>query len=607
MKTPLLSAEPFRQILCLILAVSLATGPSTAALAQTDAAAQAVRQRVQGLDSRGEREPAPVAPPPRAERPTENQPTDASIEKTDTTYVASDAVAIAVIRPAQLLAAPIAQMLPIEVASAAGLKYLGFDPADVDEVVAFAQMPAGETPELGYGITIKFNKPFKGSAIPANLRAHAATGELAGRKYLQSPKPMLPSFFAPDSKTLVVAPDTTLRQIVEAKDQDKSGPVIDRVLAAPAGSDLYAAVDMAAIRPLMAIGLLQAAQQMPPGTPPEVQQFFEAPNLISAAELTLNFSTSGPVALVVHANDDAAAEKLESMVDTGMKLYQGQLQAQMAAQAASGDSIQQALAQYTERMSGQWASTFRPTREGAALTFFKTDGEAGAQQQLTQVAIIGILVALLLPAVQAAREAARRNQSINGLKQLMLALHIYHDVRKAFPAHASYSPDGKPLLSWRVHILPFVEEEALYKEFHLDEPWDSDHNRKLIARMPQVYQNPNLPLEPGKTNYLAVVGKECIFDGTEKGLGFAQISDGTSKTIALVEANADRAVEWTKPDDWKYNADQPNAGVGGLRPGGWNAAFADGSVRFIANDVDLETLKALFTRAGREVTDAEGF
>ncbi|MEX0641937.1 MAG: DUF1559 domain-containing protein, partial [Pirellulales bacterium] len=462
-----------------------------------------------------------------------------------------------------------------------------------------------ESPQPAYGVTIKFLKPFKGSSIPADLRAHAAPGDLGGRKYLQSREPMKPSLYAPDSMTLVAAPDATLRQLVEAKDQPKSGSVIDRVHAAPAGSDLFAAVDVAAIRPVMAMGLMAAAQKMPLGAPPEVQQLFEAPNLISAAELTINLSGNGSTSLVVHANDEASAERLEQLVDSEMKLYQSQMKGQMAAQATGDDPVAQAMSRYMERMSSRQMEAFHPTREGAQLTFFKSDSTNSQQQQLTQVAIIGILVALLLPAVQAAREAARRAQSSNNLKQMILALHNHHDARKRLPAQAICSPDGKPLLSWRVAILPYLEEGGeLYKQFKLDEPWDSEHNRPLIAQMPAVYANPNV-VEPGKTNYLAVVGEPCLFDGSPNGIGFRAVTDGLSHTIALVEADADQAVEWTKPDDWEYDPSNPSAGLGNLRPGGWNAAFSDGSVRFIPNSVDPDTLKALFTRAGGEVIAPE--
>ena len=232
-----------------------------------------------------------------------------------------------------------------------------------------------------------------------------------------------------------------------------------------------------------------------------------------------------------------------------------------------------------------------------------TATERSEQQTLVMAAVCGILVALLLPAIQAAREAARRAQLMNNMKQLMLALLIYHDAKRSFPAHASYDADGKPLLSWRVHILPYLDEKPLYDQFKLDEPWDSPHNKQLITRMPEVFRNPNLVADDGKTNYLAVVGKECVFDGTAEGMRLAKITDGLSKTIVLVEADADQAVIWTKPDDLAYDANNPAAGLGHLRPGGWNAAFADGSVQLISNDIDREMLSALFTRNDREVVD----
>ena len=127
---------------------------------------------------------------------------------------------------------------------------------------------------------------------------------------------------------------------------------------------------------------------------------------------------------------------------------------------------------------------------------------------LTMTAVSGILVALLLPGGASRREAARRSQSMNNMKNIMLALLNYESARKAFPAHANYSADGKPFLSWRVHVLPFnLEQQALYDQFHLDEPWDSEHNKTLIARMPEFYLDPSsgrLPAE-GRT---ALLGRE---------------------------------------------------------------------------------------------------
>ena len=593
-----LSASPLFRFLCVLLAVVMATAPSASVIAQTNAAQQAVRQRVQGL-GRPE-QPQQPTPEQRERRPGDQTLlADPAAGKIDTTYVSPAAIALIVLRPAQIMAAPMAELLPTEVASAAGLKYLGFDPADVEEVVAFAEQfnPMGP-PE--YGLVIKFTKPFRGSSINPQIRAHAQLGDLAGRRYLQSQDPMLPSFYGPDNQTLIVAPDATLRRLVESAGQSQSGPIIDRVQNVPAGNDLYAAVDIESLRPLIMMGLAQAQAKVPPDALP----FLEAPNLISAAELTFNVS-GAPMSLVVHANDESAAQQLETLMDEATRKYQEQMRAQFTEQAMSEDPVERAMAQYVERVSGSWTEPFMPEREGASLVFFRSEGRDPARQQLTNIAVIGILVALLLPAVQAAREAARRTQSMNNMKQLMLALHVHQDAKRSFPAHAIYSPDGKPLLSWRVQMLQYLEESPLYEQFRLDEPWDSEHNRALIPRMPAVFQNPNLPNPEGKTNYLAVVGEPCVFDGTEKGKSIREITDGTSNTIMLVEAAPDQAVEWTKPDDWEYDSNNPKAGLGGLRPGGWIAALADGSVRFVPEMIDPEQLKAMFTSTGGEKIDLE--
>jgi hypothetical protein len=600
MNIRLLFAGRFFRFLCVVLSIVMGTSPSAAVLAQTNAAQQAVRRQVQGLGQADE----PQAPQQEVvqSRDAVNRVggdttllADPAAGKIDTTYISPGASAVVVLRPAQLMTSPMTDLLPREVASAAGLKYLGFDPADVDEAIAFVDMSNPSAPPA-YGLTIKFNKPFRGSSIPPERRAHAQLSELNGKKYLQSQHPILPSFYGPNGRTLVVAPDAMLRQMVEAKGQGTTGPILDRVRNVPAGSDLYVAVDVATLRPLIQMGLMQARAQ----APPDVQPLLDAPNFIAAAELTVNLSAPGSTSLVMHGNDEAAAQQLETLLSDASRKYQEKMRAQFAEQAASEDPVQRAFAQYAERVSGKWSEPFMPKRAGSSLTFFETDSRQDAKQQLTTVAVIGILVALLLPAVQAAREAARRNQSMNNLKQIMLAHHVHHDMKKAFPAHASYSDDGRPLLSWRVHILPLIEEQALYQQFKLDEPWDSEHNRSLIAQMPAVFQNPNLVTEPGKTNYLAVVGTDCAFNGTKDGLKMQDITDGTSKTIAIVEADADQAVEWTKPDDWEYAAENPKAGLGTLRQGGWNAALCDGSVHFISNSLDVETLKAMFTRAGGE-------
>jgi len=263
----------------------------------------------------------------------------------------------------------------------------------------------------------------------------------------------------------------------------------------------------------------------------------------------------------------------------------------------------------------------RPRRRRRFLAIALISGFVG-----TSLLSLACLAALLLPSVQQAREGARRAQSANNLKQIGLALHNYHDKYGVLPAAYSAHPFGlaedtsglspaaldaarnrRPLLSWRVHLLPFLGEPELYDRFRLDEPWDSPHNRELIPLMPQVYASPLQELEAGSTSYLATRSADAVLVppvigqfSVSGGISFADVIDGTSNTIAVLEVGPDRAVIWTKPDDFTINPADPLDGLREAGDGGFNALMLDGSVRFIPRDIDPEILHAMSTRAGGE-------
>ncbi len=217
-------------------------------------------------------------------------------------------------------------------------------------------------------------------------------------------------------------------------------------------------------------------------------------------------------------------------------------------------------------------------------------------------AVSGVLVGLLLPAVQAAREAAHRAQCTGNLKHIAMALINYESAFGGFPKPAITGKDGKPLLSWRVAILPYIEQQELYNKFKLDEPWDSPHNKPLIGEMPPPYLCPSrVAFERGTTCYRAFVGKGAILE-RDRETRVADVTDGLSNTIIVVEA--DEAVPWTRPDaelEFDPQARPSLYGAGSPHPGGFNALFADGAVRFISRNIDLGLFRSLITRAGGEV------
>jgi hypothetical protein len=260
-------------------------------------------------------------------------------------------------------------------------------------------------------------------------------------------------------------------------------------------------------------------------------------------------------------------------------------------------------------------SIHRHLRPSVSITRRTKDGLETESRQTFPTVNIGtaapVAVALLLPAVQAARSAARRMQSSNNLKQQMLALHNYHDTYGTFPAAYTIGKEKKPLLSWRVHILPFIEQGPLYDQFKLDEPWDSEHNKTLIARMPQVYRSPGSSAAPNTTTYLAIGGAKGVFTKPSaevpkpSGLSIAMITDGTSNTIAIVEAGDEQAVIWTKPEEFVPDEKEPLKGLKGPFPGGFSAAFCDGSVRFLKLSTDPVMVWRAFQRNDGEVLNLD--
>jgi hypothetical protein len=154
-----------------------------------------------------------------------------------------------------------------------------------------------------------------------------------------------------------------------------------------------------------------------------------------------------------------------------------------------------------------------------------------------------------------------------------------------FAAHLLRSlPFAEPFCG--AYLLPYLEQEELYRQFNLDESWDSPHNRELIERMPEVYQNPNFSSR-SQTLYVGIAGEGTAFQN-KSSFGIEDFVRGTSQTAVLVEANSDLAVEWTKPQDWELDKDEPMRGLGRVRPGGFCMSFADAAVGFISLTIDPE-------------------
>jgi Protein kinase domain/Protein of unknown function (DUF1559) len=206
-----------------------------------------------------------------------------------------------------------------------------------------------------------------------------------------------------------------------------------------------------------------------------------------------------------------------------------------------------------------------------------------------------------LPAAAAGfKEEADRVRSLNNLKQLGLGILNYGDTYRQLPHAALADKAGKPLLSWRVALLPFLDQGELYKQFKLDEAWDSPNNKKLLDQMPVQYEPPLKPTgwKPNTTFYQVFVGNQTLFP-PGKAMRLGDLGGGSADTLMVVEAG--EAVPWTKPQDLPYDPNGPLPMLGGIFHYGFQAVMADGrSSRFLPKNIPPATLRTLITPRRRE-------
>ena len=226
---------------------------------------------------------------------------------------------------------------------------------------------------------------------------------------------------------------------------------------------------------------------------------------------------------------------------------------------------------------------------------------------------IGVLLlpAVIVPAVLAAREAARRAECANNLKQIALAMMNYESANGCFPP--AFSPDehGNPRSSWRVSVLPYIDPSPLYNSYNFSVAWDHPGNSTAINSRVYVYSCPSEPIVPGKenfTNFLMVTGPGTFYDHERSAITLSSnIRDRTSSTISVVQSS--RKVHWASPDDLVVDVKKPLnlTDFKNPHPEGFQAMFLDGSIRFIKLSTPESRIRALLSIAGGEEIPRESY
>jgi Protein of unknown function (DUF1559) len=228
-------------------------------------------------------------------------------------------------------------------------------------------------------------------------------------------------------------------------------------------------------------------------------------------------------------------------------------------------------------------------------------------------AIVAFLGNAFFRSLQYARREALRLSSQSPLNQLQLALHNYHYTFGTLPPAYVVDESGKPIHSWRVLILPYVEQKALYDQYDFGEPWNGPNNIMLLNQMPDIFRVASERPSSCFTNVLAFTGRQTAFPGS-RALSFADLQDGTENTALLGEI-ANSKIVWLEPRDFDLDTgplqvQQPRtansqstaqlqlSSVEWRRP---HIVFADSIHAYaVSSDMPTSKLQALFTAAGRE-------
>ncbi|MDB5391333.1 MAG: hypothetical protein JWM11_6979 [Planctomycetaceae bacterium] len=233
----------------------------------------------------------------------------------------------------------------------------------------------------------------------------------------------------------------------------------------------------------------------------------------------------------------------------------------------------------------------------------RTDGNQITMSLGAENQGVGSLPAMLVDMTGEWWEELCRVHIRNNLKQLALAMHNFNDAHgQRFPPPASEATDGKPRLSWRVRILPYLDQVKLYERFHQDEPWNSEHNLQLLKEIPDVYKTLDQERDSGQTTFL-IPTNPGMMGGDPIGINSRDVKDGTSNSIMILQVDQARAVPWTKPQDFEVDLKEPWKGVISADGSGTWSVFIDGSVRYLSRKNDAENLLKYLTLSGGEITN----
>ncbi|MFO1000227.1 MAG: DUF1559 domain-containing protein, partial [Planctomycetaceae bacterium] len=514
----------------------------------------------------------------------------------DMSYLPAATEYLMYVRPGDLLASgfakPLTDMPQFQQAMTEMSAQTGFVPADIDSVtMGMGNLIATMIPLIGQGmaggppnpaalskqlmggenvmIVVRANKDIDIAPLMAQGGSTEMTHE--GKTYyvLKNPDPNAPvmAMHSVDSKTFLMASEAGLKAAMTNGPGETTN---DHFAFVSRSSHVVQAFSS----PLLA-GMSAGIPDPPPNVPPQVAQLVGAiKGRISGGAIILDAGSDLALNIKLNLTEESAAgeanQALAGLVMMGK---------QMAPLAL-----------------GQAPPPLQPSLGQAVNSLASTNADSSVTVSIT---IPGTLVQvlkdnpeLLGPIAGGPPSGGPMNQN-NNLRQIAIAMHNFHDTFNHLPVADGNGETGdakKSGLSWRVHILPYLDQAELYNQFHLDEAWDSPHNMALVNQMPDVFKVPGVD-QPGQTTVHVFASTNTPFD-PEKPVGFRDMVDGTSNTIMMVVAGPETAAPWTKPGGLTLDSANPAGALGTPGPS-FTVAFCDASVRNISVTLDPQVLSNL--------------
>jgi hypothetical protein len=518
-------------------------------------------------------------------------------DRPDAARVPFDAVAFLSIKPQSILQSDMAAGMPRETMAVAAREQLGIELNEVQRIDMIFGMPTPAGIPLGAVVTSA--KPISIEDLSDQVlasRKPMSFGKVKGYPLRAQPNLIIVPL---DEKHLLVGMSDYVERM--ASRVGSGGQLQQLIPQIKSWGDLQLIVGLDDVRPMLAGSIDGMQANLPPKLVADLRTLV---NDVDHIEIRADIrkAVDARIALVSDRADGGPgiAESWNRVMAAGRQMMLASLESQQ--DPSMSPAFAAALKSDMARISQTYVEQFALQGSG---------NRAEIEGTRTDIATTGVLVALLLPAVQSAREAARQAQATNQLRQIGLAMHNYAAEHGGFPPAAIVDEDGNPLLSWRVALLPYLDQAELYAQFHLDEPWDSEHNAALIEQMPAIYRHPSSPAPPGQTVLLAVVG-EGVGLSPDEVTPLEAFGRELSSRILVLQVPEMDATYWTAPEEFDARADEENqisddiATLIANPDFKFQAVFADGSARRLDMSTDDALIQhALFTDILDEAEMAE--